>query len=561
MSSTAITPNNHEIIAARDTISGRANYLTSTSQRLNVNATITGSVTTAGTISDGVDPSILATVFDLSNSNPLATQIVDGSGTAITSFGGGTQYAELATTSPGTGTLSLGRYKSSAPTLTDGQMYGIQLDASGNLKVNVTNGASGGTSSTDNSAFTAGTTSGTPSMGFYHSTIDTVTDGRTATIGMTSKRGMFVNLQTSAGAETGVAAVPLQVSLANTATNGTAVKVDGTGGTFPISGTVAVTQSTSPWIVAGSGTAGSAASGVVTIQGISSMTPVQVSQATASNLNATIVSGNATGSAVPTGAYYIGGLNAAGNLEGVRNAAATMNTTTGQLATAITAVFDDTSPTAITENQFGTVRMSANRNLYGTIRDAAGNERGVNVNSSNQLSVSVDNNPVIGVGTNSIGKISDITTSVTPGTAAANLGKAEDAGHASGDTGVMSLAVRNDGAATSFSNTDADYTPVAVDAQGRSYVTQKAPTATLSNVSGAASSTTLIAANTARLGVQIFNDSTVNCYVKHGSSASSTSFTVKMLPYDYYELPFGYTGIITGIWDSATGTARVTETT
>jgi len=50
-----------------------------------------------------------------------------------------------------------------------------------------------------------------------------------------------------------------------------------------------VNQGTSPWIVAGGGTAGSAASGVATIQGIASMTPVQVSQATAANLNATVV--------------------------------------------------------------------------------------------------------------------------------------------------------------------------------------------------------------------------------------------------------------------------------
>jgi hypothetical protein len=58
---------------------------------------------------------------------------------------------------------------------------------------------------------------------------------------------------------------------------------------------------------------------------------------------------------------------------------------------ALAAEFDDASPTAITENQFGNLRISANRNLYSTIRDAGGNERGANVNSSNQLSVSVDN--------------------------------------------------------------------------------------------------------------------------------------------------------------------------
>ena len=55
------------------------------------------------------------------------------------------------------------------------------------------------------------------------------------------------------------------------------------------------------------------------------------------------------------------------------------------------AVFDDVAPDSVNEGDGGAVRMSANRNLYGTIRDAAGNERGANVNSSNQLTVSVDN--------------------------------------------------------------------------------------------------------------------------------------------------------------------------
>lgn len=55
------------------------------------------------------------------------------------------------------------------------------------------------------------------------------------------------------------------------------------------------------------------------------------------------------------------------------------------------AVFDDVSPDSVNEGDAGAVRMSANRNLFSTIRDAAGNERGANVNASNQLSVSVDN--------------------------------------------------------------------------------------------------------------------------------------------------------------------------
>jgi hypothetical protein len=50
-------------------------------------------------------------------------------------------------------------------------------------------------------------------------------------------------------------------------------------------------------------------------------------------------------------------------------------------------VFDDVSPVTVTEGEVGYQRMSATRDAYTTIRDAAGNERGVNVNASNELLV------------------------------------------------------------------------------------------------------------------------------------------------------------------------------
>ena len=59
--------------------------------------------------------------------------------------------------------------------------------------------------------------------------------------------------------------------------------------------------------------------------------------------------------------------------------------------------------------------------------------------------------------------------SSTPGTAAASLGKAEDAAHASGDVGVMLLAVRKDTAAA-LAGTDGDYIPLTTDNTGRLYV-------------------------------------------------------------------------------------------
>lgn len=191
---------------------------------------------------------------------------------------------------------------------------------------------------------------------------------------------------------------------------------------------------------------------------------------------------------------------------------------------------------------------------------------GVTGTGSQRVTIASDNtafavNATLQTGTNSIGKISDITTSITPGTAAANLGKAEDAAHASGDTGVFALAVRNDNLGTTYTSNDQDYSPIAVDLNGRVQVSQKAQTATLSNVASSATTVTILAANASRIGATIYNDSTQGVYVKFGTTASTTSFTVLLATNTYYEVPAGYTGRIDGIWVSANGNARVTEIT
>lgn len=86
-------------------------------------------------------------------------------------------------------------------------------------------------------------------------------------------------------------------------------------------------------------------------------------------------------------------------------------------------------------------------------------------------------------------------------------------------------------------------------------------TATRSSVSGSTSAVTILASNTSRKGATVYNDSTALLYLGLGSSVTTTDFTVPMPPRDYYEVPSGYTGIITGIWAFATGNARVTELT
>lgn len=90
---------------------------------------------------------------------------------------------------------------------------------------------------------------------------------------------------------------------------------------------------------------------------------------------------------------------------------------------------------------------------------------------------------------------------------------------------------------------------------------KRTATATKANVSGATTTTALIASNSARIGASIFNDSTSALYVNLGASASTTAFVVKLAAASYYEVPFGYTGAVNGIWDTATGAARVCEFT
>ena len=87
-------------------------------------------------------------------------------------------------------------------------------------------------------------------------------------------------------------------------------------------------------------------------------------------------------------------------------------------------------------------------------------------------------------------------------------------------------------------------------------------TGTPSSVVAAAADTALLAANTARLGATIYNDSTATLYLVAGSgAASTTNYTIQIAPNGYYELPYNYTGAVRGIWTAANGNARITEYT
>lgn len=82
------------------------------------------------------------------------------------------------------------------------------------------------------------------------------------------------------------------------------------------------------------------------------------------------------------------------------------------------------------------------------------------------------------------------------------------------------------------------------------------------SVTASASNVTLLSSNTSRLGATIWNESTTaTLYVKLGSTSSLSNYTTQILPSGYYEVPYGYTGKIDGIWTAAIGNARITELT
>lgn len=88
-------------------------------------------------------------------------------------------------------------------------------------------------------------------------------------------------------------------------------------------------------------------------------------------------------------------------------------------------------------------------------------------------------------------------------------------------------------------------------------------TGTTTSVASQATAVTILAANTARYGATVYNDDANALYLLLGTgTVSATVYTVQVPSLGYYEVPFGFTGILTGLWAAdGSGSARVTEFT
>lgn len=321
-----------------------------------------------------VDPTTHRLLVDAS----VTVGAVSGSRTSNTAVPGATNIGALV----GIATVA-------APSYTEGYLVGLSTDLSGALRVTGSLSVGG---TTDNSAFTAGTSTGSVSMGFYHATIDTVTDGRAAAVAITSKRAQHTSLYTPLGdsaMDDTNDAVKTTV-LVSALPTGAATLAEQQTQTASLSVLDDWDESDRAKVNLIVGQAGIAAG-----TGVDGATVPRVTLATNVPLPA--------------------GTNAIGKL-------------TSNSGVVIGSVEIAAAQTLATVTTVGTVTLVSTVTTVSTV------------------------SAVTAVGT------------ITPGTAASSLGKAEDAAHASGDVGVMALAVANE-AQSSFA-ADGDYIPQATDVKG-----------------------------------------------------------------------------------------------
>tara|TARA_Y100000310_G_C20676415_1_gene813336 strand:+ start:1390 stop:2766 length:1377 start_codon:yes stop_codon:yes gene_type:complete len=131
------------------------------------------------------------------------------------------------------------------------------------------------------------------------------------------------------------------------------------------------------------------------------------------------------------------------------------------------AAFDDTAPDSVDEGDAGIVRMSANRNLYVTIRDAAGNERGLNIDANGDLAIALSavDNAVLDDIVDGTLVVQEDGAALTALQLIDNAVDVEDTAAGAADSGLNVLAVRRD-ADTTLVGTDNDLAQLQVDANG-----------------------------------------------------------------------------------------------
>lgn len=183
-----------------------------------------------------------------------------------------------------------------APTYTTGQLNSLSLNTSGGLRID---GVSATGATTGSTAVLSGGAVTTAAPAYTTGQMDPLS---LTTVGGLRVDGVYPQATANGSAPDVMVSGGYVTTAAPTYTTGqlNPLSLD-TSGNLRVNvtnTTLAVTQSTSPWIVAGGGTAGTAATGVVTVQGISGMTPISVTANKSSTSNFTTVAGAASSTSI-----------------------------------------------------------------------------------------------------------------------------------------------------------------------------------------------------------------------------------------------------------------------
>jgi hypothetical protein len=130
-----------------------------------------------------------------------------------------------------------------------------------------------------------------------------------------------------------------------------------------------------------------------------------------------------------------GALRVSATLSGTTDGAAyTAGASTGQV---MMGARDDTAPGVVAEDKLGIVRISTRREMYVQLRDAAGNERGLNIDASGQLAITIA----------AAQTLATVTTVSTVTNLAQMNGAAISMGSGTNGTGVQRVTLATDQAA------------------------------------------------------------------------------------------------------------------
>jgi hypothetical protein len=270
-----------------------------------------------------------STPLTLTNTQQSSLQL-DANGylkvnTAAGAAAGGTSSA-FAAAFPATGT---------AAGMSQGGNMVAMTGTSGNLNVQCANCSGSGVSTVDAAAFTASTSLFAGTGGFFQTTAtaNPLTNGQQGMWQMTANRAGFVNLRDTAG--------------------------------------VAIGTSAAEVFVGGRGTAGSAAGGVLTVQGSASGTAVPVSLASvpshavtnagtfATQAAVTAASGSYSSGAFASGSYASGAF-AAGSMVDLLTMRGTVAAGTAAANSILTSCIYNSTPITLTNGQGSAVQCSAN---------------------------------------------------------------------------------------------------------------------------------------------------------------------------------------------------------